>query len=667
MIANGKRKLRDGRAYDALFPKAEGNNETISGNANLKDTLALIPRVVREYGWQAAKIARKLKGRTLRKTCENIWEFCYGYIQYEKDAPGREQVRTPARTWQDRKADCDCFSVFISAILSNLAIPHKLRVTKYPDPYDPDPPYQHIYVIVPLPKSSERERRGYITIDPVTDAFDFEVPYLKNKDLNMELELLSGVPSHDGNSPPMGYDTDYTDLFEGADLALAGGMENSSKFNRIEREAGEKGMTIEQYKAWQRKEFIRRNGMTPEEFSANVRRKLAESKARGQQNEKAVLDKLKKELRKRGVAWPPNANRSMLLELLRSNPKPKTGGRVLNAINKVNPATVLLRTGVLLAMKLNYMGIAAKLRWALTSASVAQRAGMKMQDHAKLRKVWDRLRKTYYGAGGQPDKLMKAVLTGKGNKDRAVSLSGFPHDGFGTGQTTERILGPVIYRSEVMNGLSRYGGRAGLNGLGEAVSATAAIGAATAVLTAIAALLKKIKVPKGKQNQQLPTDAKVTADQSKFGQTVQDITKIAQASTAAMDAFSQVKNGGAGSASEIEAGLLTDDGFVTDRPAGENLLEDDDEPKEQKGVMAWLKKNPLPALGIGVAVVGGTVMVVRSLKKKGKALSGVRKGRQKSGTTRKTTTRKSSSTRSKKTTTRRTTTKKKPVNKVRIT
>ena len=40
---------------------------------------------------------------------------------------------------------------------------------------------------------------------------------------------------------------------------------------------------------------------------------------------------------------------------------------MLNAVNKVNPATVLLRNGILASMKLNMRNVAARLRWSYLS------------------------------------------------------------------------------------------------------------------------------------------------------------------------------------------------------------------------------------------------------------------------------------------------------------
>lgn len=178
-----KRHIRDGRQYAHLFPRAEGGTETVKRGASLEDTLGLLPKAVRRFSWQAAGIAGALRSDGLRDTCRNVWEFCYHHFQYEPDKRGKEQVRSPARSWQDRAAgiDCDCFTVLVSCILTNLGTAHRLRIAKYDIPGDPDPPFQHIYVIVPT------ENGHHITIDPVVDRFDLEVPPRQTRDIPMDL------------------------------------------------------------------------------------------------------------------------------------------------------------------------------------------------------------------------------------------------------------------------------------------------------------------------------------------------------------------------------------------------------------------------------------------------------------------------------------------------
>lgn len=192
MEAATLRKIKDGSEFIRLFPKAELENTTVIKNADLEDTMTNIPKVVKRYGYQSRMIADYLNRNNVYESCKNIWHWVYNHIAYWKDKTGYEQLRTPARTFHDRKmgVDCDCYSIFISCILQHLEIPHILRITKYKENH-----FQHIYPVV-IYGGKE------IIMDCVVDAFDFEVPYSEKKDYTMELQVLSGLD--DQYSDPLG-------------------------------------------------------------------------------------------------------------------------------------------------------------------------------------------------------------------------------------------------------------------------------------------------------------------------------------------------------------------------------------------------------------------------------------------------------------------------------
>jgi exonuclease VII large subunit len=131
----------------------------------------------------------------LSEICRRVWEFLYNHIQYKLDKRGVEQLRQPARSWEDRHTgiDCDCFSIFVSSILCNLGIEHKFRITKYGG----KPNFQHVYVVVP-------NGTDEIIIDCVLSKFNYEKPYSEKKDFIMkptvnglngiDIAMLSGTP-----------------------------------------------------------------------------------------------------------------------------------------------------------------------------------------------------------------------------------------------------------------------------------------------------------------------------------------------------------------------------------------------------------------------------------------------------------------------------------------
>ena len=265
MQAKSVRAIQEGKRFRKLIPQAKLTETTIKRGATVQDTVKLIPQVVGQTKWQTKALAKQLKGDSTYATCRNIWEFVYNHIRYHRDDEGLEQIRSPARAWHDRErgVDCDCYTVFISTILTNLRIPHVLRITKYKQDY-----FQHIYPIVPT------KGGGYITIDCVVDRFNYEEPYTEKQDTPMDLQLLEGLDDLENENK------------------LSGGEET--------QELGKKG--------WFKK------------FTHNA----------------------------------------------------------LHAFNRVNPATVLLRNGILACMKLNLFKVPQRLKYAYMTEAQAQKRGVDM-------------------------------------------------------------------------------------------------------------------------------------------------------------------------------------------------------------------------------------------------------------------------------------------------
>lgn len=393
-METAKRKVKNGTEYDALFPKAEGKVLTIKRNATLDHTLKLIPEVVHSTKHQTEKIAQRLKGKTLYETCSNIWYFVYEHITYEKDEQGKEQVRSPAQVWADRKkgVDCDCYTTFISSILTNLNIDHAYRITKYHQDH-----FQHIYPIVPTSDG------GHITIDCVVNRFNYEEPFTEKLDKKMNLEYLYG----------------------------------------IEREG------FSDYSSWEENDDF-------------------------DQNDDFLSGKKEKKEKNKGIIK-----------------------KVAHATNRLNPATVMLRNGLLASMKLNLMKVAGKLRWAYLTEQQAKAKGITAEKYQKLRKILTKLEGIFYGAGGKPENLKKAILTSKGNKDKAVNGLGeidfsSSNSSFDEYTPLPSLLGHDVFNSENMMDNGELGE------LGEPVTAVS-IAAATGALATIAQVLKNVGdiFPKG--------------------------------------------------------------------------------------------------------------------------------------------------------------------------
>jgi len=553
MVADKKRKLKSGEEFDHLFPPPGERDTVIRKSADVEDTMSLIRKALPQTLWQTKKIAKVLKGRTLEETCSNIWHFVYEHIQYRRDKEGVEQVRSPRRTWSDRKSgvDCDCYTVFILSILRSLDIPCLARITKYRKPFPEVPRWQHVYPIVPKPGHLEDyidERDYYIVIDCVKDRFDDEQPYLECKDYDMRLDYLDGIDSGDENEEAFTYQ-DY----ENVDLADIASIYDDDQMGNIFKKIGGAA-----------KKAVKKVG-------ASV---------------KKVGDKV------------------------------GDGIRFLNRY--VNPATILLRNGFLLAMKINLMNVAGRLRYAYLTDAQAQSKGMNLNELKKLRAVKDRAETVYWQAGGKRENLKKAILSGKGNSDKKVPLSGFE----GLGEMED------VYADEDEYNIIHSDG---IEGLGEIASGTA-IAAASSAVAAIAGALKQVK---GLFNKGGGEEASFQSETDNAGSAAMAPMIVPQEEEAIMqsDVSSQVMSN---RINESRTGTTnfnaSNQSAISNRAAsGGSMLVSSEQTKADDAVQAsqgdqkvglfektkqWVKENPGKTALIAGGVITGSYMLMRAFRKK---------------------------------------------------
>ncbi len=166
--------------------------------------------------------------------------------------------------------------------------------------------------------------------------------------------------------------------------------------------------------------------------------------------------------------------------------------KVVNKVNKVNPATVLLRAGILASFKLNVMKVAENIKWGYASRELAQSKGMDMSKYDKLKTVLAKCEKIFFAAGGKPENMKKAILTGRGNRNHEVAGIQ-PIDGMNEETPLSELLG-AIHTDEFVYGMEEFSGFEGLEGfdeLGEPATA-ASITAAAGAMGAMAALVASV-------------------------------------------------------------------------------------------------------------------------------------------------------------------------------
>ena len=352
------RTISDGSQYDHLCPEPELKKTVLKKDGSVDDTVQLMKRIIKEYSYQVRGLAKILKGKTIKESAENVFNFVFKYIKYNVEKG--EQLRTPAYTWYcaqvcarqgnqfDAKnsADCDCMSIFCGSLFYEMKIPFALRIAAYKDDWGNVGNWQHVYVIV----YGDGEN---ITCDPVTHKFNYEKPTGKDKTYPMSLTgndiiMLSGI---DGTSRV------YEENEDGSVGLLAG------RKKRKERRAARKAARKEKRAA---KKAIRKAKKSGDKEA------LKQAKAA----KKAAKKKLA-------------ANRGGLV---------KAAKKVGKAIKKFTVKTSLLlpRASFLLLLRLNFRGL-------------AKRLSTNQQARDKFAKVWKKL-------GGSMSKLNKAIDKGKGRK-----------------------------------------------------------------------------------------------------------------------------------------------------------------------------------------------------------------------------------------------------------
>lgn len=154
--------------YDGFFKPATNKNSLKGWGLN--DTKKLIADICRNHYKECAAIAKHLKAETKLQSAFNLWHWLHHNIRYEYDREGREEVRTPSRTWADRHrgVDCDCLSVFVWCVLKCMGYNPAFELAAFRN----KPAYSHIYINL-----------DGIVVDRVWYVFNSRPPFITKTEL----------------------------------------------------------------------------------------------------------------------------------------------------------------------------------------------------------------------------------------------------------------------------------------------------------------------------------------------------------------------------------------------------------------------------------------------------------------------------------------------------
>ncbi len=118
-----------------------------------------------------------------------LWRKLRQTIKYTPDPKGKELIRTVEGILNSKQADCEDFSVLISAILLDKRIGHFFRI------YDYGLGWEHIAIVL----------TDGTVIDPVNDVFNVEPMYLAKRDFyHNQKNSLGGLPTTDFSAQTKG-------------------------------------------------------------------------------------------------------------------------------------------------------------------------------------------------------------------------------------------------------------------------------------------------------------------------------------------------------------------------------------------------------------------------------------------------------------------------------
>jgi hypothetical protein len=410
----------------------------LSQSATTEKSVEYAAKIVHDTLDQTSKIAKVLKGNTLDDTCRRIFNFLYKHIQYKPDKTGIEQFRSPARSWADRRTgiDCDCFSIFISSILTNLQIPHSFRFVKLKHREY----YQHIYVVVPkngksLPKGTLTHSLYYV-IDPVLDTYDKEADYITDlKDVEMiPVQYLNGVDDAPGVETRVGREFDGLD---GLGLGCTCNQVHSAYNNAMKQHLVNTRNSISSNPSsvnsiYDTEQLGKMLDMAISNWNDPVSRTQI-------LNHLSLIDHLALKPELRPVDGVLYGDFEMSLEGLGAAKKAKVQNKIKagfftavkkageivkktgqeakkvgKAVVRYNPLSVAARNGFLLAMKENLFGIAKKLQYGYLTDAQAKQIGFSPAELAPYKAALANVQKMFVDTlQGKPDALKNAIMTGR--------------------------------------------------------------------------------------------------------------------------------------------------------------------------------------------------------------------------------------------------------------
>lgn len=412
----------------------------IRSGSNLKSVIKTIKQAVKPE--QVKEFSQSLEDiKNPVERAEAIYHFIINNIQYRKDAPGTEEIRTPARTWADRNmgVDCEDYTIFSAAVGANLGMNVEAEIVDFGNGW------AHIYPVLNIEGLS-------IPFDPTPYPDGSQVPFGTRPPMivkTMKVKLLEGIDGIEAVNPIRQLQQKQHLL---RNLRAQGNKspELAKEYRKCqylktlsgnEFTFGKLAMThlVDDVPA-DLSEFIPKPGVTQDDItgfyhliSGDLPDNEVESILSGLDDDSLELlgysdlsgigkpKKSKAERKEKRKKFFKKVGEGIKKVAKKAGEVVK---KAVKFVKKVDPIMVSMRAAIRLALKINLFKITAKFKIAQIPRSEAIAKGVDPNEYDKLRKRYEEFLKTYEKLGGKPSEAEKAIAEAK--VKRGPKVEGLP-------------------------------------------------------------------------------------------------------------------------------------------------------------------------------------------------------------------------------------------------
>jgi len=183
--------------------KADNQKHLINGSGNTTDIIAAILHADKLCSSYTTNLAKTLSKKTVKDTCQAIYNFVTDNIEYKEDPDGLQFIQSPGHLFWgadgkgNGKGDCKSMSIFCASVLQNLGIKYAYRFISESQSND----YHHVFIVVP------DEKGETVILDCVDDAFNIPHNFAKVKDIAAGPTASAGKIAGFGDPAP--YDPNF--------------------------------------------------------------------------------------------------------------------------------------------------------------------------------------------------------------------------------------------------------------------------------------------------------------------------------------------------------------------------------------------------------------------------------------------------------------------------